>query len=97
MNISGKMKIFRNEFNGRVFYTTSLTNKLENGNYEYMNVAVQFPKDTVIENKTDIDVIKGFMTFFKDKNGIEKPKAVIQEWILDTENYNNSDDSTLPF
>ena len=97
MNISGKMKIFRNEFNGKTFYSTSLANKLQDGNYEYMRIDVQFPKDTIIDNKQDVEVIKGFMSFYKDKNGLAKPKAIIQEWISDSNNYNNSDDSQLPF
>jgi len=97
MNISGKMKIFKNEINGRNYYSTSLANKLQDGSYEYMKIDVQFPKDITVENKSDIEVTKGFMSFYKDKNGIAKPKAVIQEW----NNIENSDETVeslnLPF
>ena len=95
MEIKGKTRIFKNETNGSIWYNTSIANKLQDGNYEYMSINVQFPKDTEIENKTTIDITKGFISFYKDKNGMPKPKIIVQEWNV-IEN-NTLEDLGLPF
>jgi len=66
MNIVGRTKVFRNEREGKVYYTTSISNKNKDGNYEYMTVDIQLPRGTELENKTDIDVTNGFLSFYKN-------------------------------
>lgn len=79
-DISGKtMKIWENAFNGRLYYSTTLGSKKEDGTYENMKINVQIPKDTVIHNGDDIIVNKGFITFYKDHNGLAHIKIVILE------------------
>ena len=43
-------------------------------------VGIQLPKGQEVENKTTIEITKGFLSFYKDKNGMAKPKVVVQEY-----------------
>ena len=79
MNISGKTRIFKNNFNGKDVYSTTINSKNLNGEWEKMYISIQLPKDVNVENGTDIDVKKGFISFFKLQNGLQKIKFVIQE------------------
>lgn len=85
MNISGTVRIYRNEFEGRVSYQTTISKKDQYGNYENMYVSIQLPKDTELENNTKINVTKGFLSFYKTKQGIPKIKAVVQEFEKETQ------------
>lgn len=80
MNISGKAVIFKKDFNGKEMYSTSISNKMADGSMENMYISVQLPKGKSLENKSTIDVTKGFISFYKDKNGLAKPKFVIMEY-----------------
>lgn len=75
MNITGKTIVFKNEFG----YSTAISNKKQDGTYERMYVGLQLPKGVEIENKTYIEIIKGFLAFYKDKNGMSKIKIVAME------------------
>ena len=76
MNISGNTIIFKNEYG----FSTTISNKNQEGQYENMRVSVQLPKGVELENKTKINVTKGFISFYKTKEGLPKPKFVIQEF-----------------
>lgn len=97
MKITGKTMIFKSEYG----YSTAISNKNQEGQYDKMYVSVQLPKGAELENKTMIDVTKGFISFYKTKEGLPKLKLVIQEWefIRNTTQQNDfigtSDD--LPF
>jgi hypothetical protein len=91
MNIVGRTKIFRNEREGKVYYTTSVSNKNKDGQREYMTVDIQLPRDTELENKTDIDITNGFLSFYKTKNGLPKIKYVVMDYII------AKDEDSLPF
>ena len=80
MNISGTMRIYKSEFNGRETYSTTICKKDQFGNYENFYISVQFPQGTMIENNSKINVTKGFLSFFKTKQGLPKIKAVVQEF-----------------
>lgn len=100
MNISGKAVIFKKDFNGKEMYSTSISNKMADGSMENMYVSVQLPKGKSLENKSTIDVTKGFISFYKDKNGLAKPKFVIMEYNeeISQEMQGISDDNPdLPF
>ena len=45
MNISGKCTIYAKEFNGKVLYSTKISQKNINGEWESMFINVQFPKE----------------------------------------------------
>lgn len=102
MNIVGKTKVFKNENNGNVYYTTSISNKNREGQYEYMTVDIQLPRGAELENKTDIDITNGFLSFYKTKNGLAKIKYVVMDFVVIDNNtttgndYGFSEDS-LPF
>ena len=69
MNILGKCTIYAKEYNGKVLYSTKISQKNINGEWESMFINVQFPKNTNISDKTKIEVTKGFEGFYKDKMG----------------------------
>lgn len=83
VNATGETMIFRNEYDGRSFYSTSLSKKLADGTWENGNIGVQFKKDVEMHNKTKINVTNGWLTFYKTKD--EKPKTVTYLFIMDFE------------
>ena len=80
MNISGTMRIFKNEYEGRTSYSTTISKKDQEGNYENMYIGVQLPRDIALENNSKINVTKGFLSFYKTNQGLSKVKAVVQEF-----------------
>lgn len=76
IKIFGEVTIFKNDYG----YSTTISNKDINGNWENMYISAQLPKGDELENRTNIQIIKGFLSFYKDKNGMAKLKAVIQEY-----------------
>lgn len=90
MNISGKTRIFKND---KGYYNTSISNKKQDGTYENMYITVQLPKNTELENRTEIEITKGFLTFYKNQNGLAIPKIVIQEF----EQEGNTNNTTNEF
>lgn len=85
MNISGKCTIYAKEYNGKALYSTKISQKNINGEWESMFINVQFPKNTNILDKTKIEVTKGFEGFYKDKNGLPHIKYIIQEYTTEDE------------
>lgn len=81
MNISGKTIIFKSEYG----YSTTISKKNQNGEYERMYVSVQLPKGVELENKSFIDITKGFISFFNTKEGLPKIKLVVMEYTIDEE------------
>ena len=97
MNILGKTMIFKSEYG----YSTTISTKNQEGQYERMYIAVQFPKGIELENKTLIDIKDGFLSFYKSNNGISKLKAVILNCDIvkteEKETTNEVFDEELPF
>ena len=97
LNINGKTIIYKNTYG----YSTAISNKKQDGTYERMYVSLQLPKGVEVENKTYIEITKGFLAFYKDKNGLPKIKVVAMEIKQDEpkqevqENFYSSD--SLPF
>lgn len=82
MNILGQTRIFKKEINGRDVFSTSISNKKEDGTYENMYVGVQFKKDEQPADSCNIDIKKGFISFYLDKNNTEHLKFIILEYEL---------------
>ena len=81
MNItSEKVKIYAKEFNGKMFYRARLSKKDKNGQYENGYIDVKLPKDTTIEDKTEINITKGFLSFYKSKENKDVFYIVVQEF-----------------
>lgn len=76
MNILGKTMIFKNDYG----YSTAISSKKQDGSYDKMYVSVQLPKDVELENRTTINITKGFISMFKTKEGLPKIKLVIMEF-----------------
>ena len=81
MNITGETLIFRNEFG----YSTSISRKNQDGEYEKMYLSVQLPKGVELENKTKINITKSFLSFYKNKQGLPQVKIVVMEYKTDEE------------
>jgi hypothetical protein len=64
VNVTGDTMIFRKEWEGKNFYTTSLSKKKQDETYENAYISVQFKKDVVLHNKTKIKVNNGWLTFY---------------------------------
>lgn len=80
MNISGTVRIYKSEYEGRETYSTTISKKDQFGNYENLYISVQLPQGTSLENNSRINVTKGFLSFFKTRQGLPKIKAVVQEF-----------------
>lgn len=95
VKISGEMMIFANDKG----YSTTISNKKEDGTYDNMFISVNFRKGVSVANKTKINVINGFLSFYKTKDGLAKVKIVIMDF-ENTNNTNNNETATeddLPF
>lgn len=94
MNVIGKTMLFKNEYG----YSTSISHKNQDGEYERMYVAVQLPKGTELENKTEIDITKGFLSTYKSKEE-QRLKIVVMEYKIETPLNITilSEDDDLPF
>lgn len=80
MNINGKCRVFRKDFDTRIAYTTGISNKKDDGTYDSMYVNLQLPKGTDILNNTEIDVKHGFLSNYKDKDGNYRIKLVVMSF-----------------
>lgn len=86
MNITGEIKVWIKKFNGVKSYSTAVSNKNKEGQYEKMYIALQLPKKNNLQNGETIEIKKSFMSMYKDKNGLAHPKIVIQEYITTESN-----------
>ena len=81
MNITGKTMIFKGQYG----YSTTISKKNQDGQYERMYVSVQLPKNIELENKTVINITDGFLSFYNTKDGLPKTKIVVREFTTDEE------------
>lgn len=103
MQIRGETMIFANEKGG---YSTTVSNKNQDGTYDNMYIAVNFKKGIALENQTKIDITNGFLSFYKNRNGLALPKIVVMEFEIkgktetkkeEVNEYEITDNSELPF
>lgn len=91
MRINGEnVMIFKNE-NGR--YTTSISNKKEDGSYENAYLQVQFRKGVELENKTKINIKDAFLTFFRTQDD----KTIYKIVVLDFEQEGDAKEPEVGF
>ena len=72
--------IFRNEKDGKVFYSIGLSKKDQNGKYTSGYIACRFPKDANIENKTKIKILNAWLDFWVDDKKITHPYIFISKY-----------------
>lgn len=80
MNITSKgTMIFAKEFNEKIYYRAGFSSKTKDGEYKKAYMDVRFPKGTVVENKTKINIKQGFLTF---DNYIDKENNPRTNWYI---------------
>lgn len=94
LKVTGEIFIFKND---KGAYSTSISNKKEDGSYENMRISVNFRKGTELENKTKINVINGFLSFWKNNQGLPQIKLVVMEYESTKTNENEEYKDDLPF
>lgn len=83
MNITSKdTMIFVKEFEGKLRYRAGMSTKKQDGTYDRAYIDVKMPKDTKITDKTKINITKGFLTFYKNKDGKDIFYIVVQEYTM---------------
>lgn len=75
MNITGKTKIYK----GKYGYSCSISKKNQDGSYSNMFMQIQLPKGIEPEDKSIIEITKGFISFYQTKDGNKIPKIVALE------------------
>ena len=95
LQIVGTTRIFAKEINGKTLYSTSVSSKKQDGTYDRMYIAVQLPKNTILQNNTDITILEGFMSFYKSQEGLAKIKIVVMKF--EKEEAAEEEKSDLPF
>ena len=101
MDVKGRTKIYRKDFNGRASYSRAISSQEykdgQKGEWITVYENVQFPKGTDIADRSIIEVTKGFESTYKSKNGPER-KLVVQEFrVIDGQQYAAVDDASIPF
>lgn len=100
INLVGHATIYANEFNGVRRYSTYISKRNpEDGTYDKMFLPVQLPKGDSLVDKTEIDITTGFLSFYKDKNGIDRATIVVIAYVVSATPEYSLDDYTndLPF
>ena len=85
MNVTGKTKIFRKDFDGKPAYSRAISSrKFENGKQgDWMKPvyeSVQFPRGTQIADDTIVNVTKAFEGTYETRSGETKKKIIVQEY-----------------
>lgn len=85
MNItSNNTMIFTKEENGKVHYRAGLSTKNVKDEYESGYIDVRMPKDTQLENKTKINITKGFLSFYNYTDKENKKHTI---WYIVVQEY----------
>jgi hypothetical protein len=77
----GQTMVFRKDHEGKVFYSTQLGKKKQDGTYDNAYIDLQFKKGVDIPNRTTINVENGWLTFWLNKD----KKPVWQVFVSDYE------------
>ena len=72
--------IFRNENNGKVFYSIGLSKKNQDGTYTSGYITCRFPKNANIENKAKIKILNAWLDFWVDDKKITHPYIFINKY-----------------
>ena len=81
-DVKGVMTLFANEYNGKMFLSTSVSRKVDENEYTNFYINVNLPKGQEPEEKGTykINVKKGFLSCYATKDGDAKLNVVVQEF-----------------
>jgi hypothetical protein len=66
-----KTTIFRNDYQGKVFYSATISKKDKDGEWQNTTIGIQFPKSVDLKDKTKINIEKAWLTFYlKEKKPV---------------------------
>lgn len=87
MDVRGKTKIYRKDFNGRPSYSRAISSQEykdgQKGDWITDFEAVQFPRGTDIPDRSIVE-ISGFEAVYKSKNGVKRKLVVNEYAVLDS-------------
>lgn len=87
MDIRGKTKIYRKDFNGRQSYSRAISSQEykdgQKGDWITDFEAVQFPRGTDIPDRSIVE-ISGFEAVYNSKNGVKRKLVVSEYSVLDS-------------
>lgn len=72
--------IFRNEKDGKAYYSIGLSKKNQDGTYTSGYITCKFPKNANIENKTKIKILNAWLDFWVDDKKITHPYIFISKY-----------------
>ena len=87
MDVTGKTKVYRRDFDGRPSYSRTISSREfkdgQQGDWMTVYEPVQMPRDTNIPDRSIIEITKAFEAVYRSKDGIKR-KLVVQEFkVLD--------------
>lgn len=99
MDVKGRTKIYRKDFNGKPSYSRAISSQEfkdgQKGEWLTVYEPVQFPKGVTIADRSIVDITKAFEATYRSKDGVKR-KLVVQEFnVIDGEFEALNDD--LPF
>ena len=112
MNITSlnTMIFVKEDENGKIHYRAGLSSKKQDGTYDNAYIDVRMPKGTNIDDRTKINITKGFLSFYNYKDKESKQHTVwyivvqeytMQEQLQEQEVYKvesyKAEDLELPF
>lgn len=68
-NVQQPVMIFRNVFDNGISYSTTISHKNINDEYENAFINVRFKKDVDVENKSKIIIKNAWLDFYENKDG----------------------------
>ena len=109
MDVRGRTKIYRKDFNGRPSYSRAISSQEykdgQKGDWISAFEAVQFPKGTDIPDRSIVE-ISGFEAVYNSKNGVKRKLVVTEYAVLDSsdtrtietdDGFTALNDSDIPF
>lgn len=107
MDVTGKTKIFRKDFNGRPAYSRQIKSRefvdgKQTDNWIRTYESVKLPKDATLTDGSIINVTRGFETVFKTSSGDVRRQLVVLDYSLEEmgdapSGFNRVDDDSIPF
>lgn len=89
MNVTGRTKIYRKDFNGKPVYSRAISSQEykdgQKGDWITVYEPVQFPKGTDIADKAIVEVTNGFEATYKSKDENKRKLVVMEYKVLDGE------------